>query len=133
MRAGLAPRRATMSALKKIAHRLGEIPQRLLLHSLRPGRQPIVFGTGRRQLGALLVIPGRFSTWLPVPLLLYGKIPHKPGMATVLDQHRCLLKARKQPKPTHINNLGSTTDNETRGGKRRPLPRLRPTVSPPQI
>ena len=44
-------------------------------------------------------------------LLLDGQIPHKPGMATVLGQHCRLLKAGKQPKPAHINNLGSTTDN----------------------
>jgi hypothetical protein len=65
-------------------------------------------------LGALLVVPGRLATWLPVPLLLYGKIPHKPGMATVLGQYCRLLKARKQSKPAHINNLGRTTDNQSK-------------------
>jgi hypothetical protein len=43
-----------------------------------------------------------------------------------------LLNARKQPKPAHINNLGSTTDNQSKGGKRRFLPRLKPGVSTPQ-
>ena len=111
MLAGLAPRRATVGAAKKFAHRLGEVPQRLLLHGLRPGCQPVVFGADRRQLGTLLVVFGCFSTWLPVLLLLYGKIPHKPGMATVLGQACRLLRTRKQPKPAHINNLGRTTDN----------------------
>jgi hypothetical protein len=65
-----------MGAVKKVAHRLSEVPQRLLLHCVRPGGQPVVFGARRSQLGALLVIPRRMATWLPVPLLLHGKIPH---------------------------------------------------------
>lgn len=108
-----------VGAVEKVAHRLGEVPQRLLLHSLRPGFEPVVFGAGRRQLGTLLVVPGRLATRLPVLLLLHGKIPHKPGMATVFGQHCRLLRAGKQPKPAHINNLGSTTDNTPKGGKRR--------------
>ena len=120
-----------MGAVKEVAHRLGEVPQRLLLHGLRSGCQPVVFGAGRGQLGALLVVAGRFSTWLPVLLLLYGKIPHKPSMATVFDQCCRLLRAGKQPKPAHINNLGSTTDNTSKGGKRRFLPWLKLEVSTP--
>ncbi len=65
----------------------------------------------------------RFSAWLPVPVLLYGKIPHKPGMTAMFSQHRRLLKTGKQPKSAHINNLGSTTDNPSKGGKPRFLPR----------
>jgi hypothetical protein len=119
MRAGRAPRRATVGAAEKVAHRLGEVAQRLLLHSLRPGCQPVIFGAGRRQLGTLLVVPGRPATPLPVLLLLHGKIPHKPGMATVFGQYRRLLEAGQQPKPAHINNLGTATDNRSKGGKRR--------------
>ena len=118
MLAGLAPRRATVGASEKVAHRLGEVPQSLLLHGLRPGCQPTAFGAGRGQLGTLLVVARRLATWLPVPLLLYGKIPHKPSMATVLDQHCGLLTTGKQPKPAHIDNLSSTTDNPSKGGKR---------------
>ncbi len=70
MRAGLTPRRATVGAVEKVAHRLGEVPQRLLLHGLRPGCQPVVFGAGRRQLGTLLVVTGRLAPWLPMLLLL---------------------------------------------------------------
>ena len=130
--AGLAPRRATVGAVQKAANRLGEVPQRLLLHSLRPGRQPVAFCAGRRQLGTLLVIPGRVATRLPVLVLLDGQIPHKPGMATMLGQYRSLLKTRKQPKPGHINNLGITTDNLPKGGQRRFRPWLNPGVSTPQ-
>ena len=85
----LAPRRATVGAAKEVTHRLGEVPQRLLLHSLRPGRQPVVLR------GALLVVPRRAAARLPVQLLLDGKIPHKPGMATVFGQHCSLLRAGK--------------------------------------
>jgi hypothetical protein len=42
------------------------------------------------------------ATRLRVLLLLHGKIPHKPGVATVLGQCCRLLNARKQPKPAHI-------------------------------
>ena len=132
MRAGLTPRRAPVGAVEKVAHRLGEVAQRLLLDGLRPGCQPVVFGPGRSQLGALLVVTGRLATWLPVLLLLYGKIPHKPGVATVLGQCRGLLRAGKQSKPAHSNNLGTTTDNQTKGGKRRLVPRPKPGVSAPQ-
>jgi hypothetical protein len=133
MLARLAPGRATVCAVKEIAHRLGEVPQGLLLHGLRPGRQPVVFSAGAGQLGTLLVVSGRLATWLPVLVLLHGEIPHKPGMATVFGQYCRLLKAGKQAKPAHINNLGRTTDNRSKGGKRRFLPHLKPGVSTPQI
>jgi hypothetical protein len=66
-----------------------------------------------------------------VLVLLDRQIPHKPGMTTVIGQQRRLLRARKQPKPAHANNLGSTTD-KSKGGKRRFLNRLKPRVSTPQ-
>ena len=138
--ARLAPRRAMVGAVEKVAHRLGEVPQRSpasgrypqLLHSLRRGFEPVVFGAGRRQLGTLLVVTGCLATRLPVLLLLHGKIPHKPGMATVFGQRCRLLKTGKQPKPAHINNIGVTTDNLLKGKKRRFLPRLKPRVSTTQ-
>jgi hypothetical protein len=111
MRAGLAPRRATVGAAKEVAHRLGEVPQRLLLYRLRSGRQPAVFGPGRSQLATLLVVARRVAAGLPVLLLFDGQVPHKPGMATVFDHHCRLLRAGKQPKSAHLDNLGSTTDN----------------------
>ena len=129
----LAPRRATVGAVEKVAHRLREVSQRLLLHGLRPGRQPLVFGAGRRQLATLLVVTGRLAARLPVLLLLYGQIPHKPGMATMLGQYCRLLNARKQPKPAHTRNIGASTDNTSKTGTRHFLPRLKPRVSTPQI
>jgi hypothetical protein len=88
---GFAPRRAAMRSAEKVVHRLGEVPQRLLLHGLRPGRQPIVLGTSGGQLRTLLVVAGRAATGLPVLLLLDGQVPHVPGMATMLGQRRRLL------------------------------------------
>jgi hypothetical protein len=118
MRAGFTPRRASVGAVEKIAHGLREVPQRLLLDGLRPGCQPVVFGAGRSQLGTLLVVTGRSAPRLPVLLLFHGQIPHKPGVATVFGQCCRLLNAGKQPKPAHINNLGTTADNLPKGGKR---------------
>jgi hypothetical protein len=114
--ADLAPCRAPVGAVEKVAHRLGEVPQGLLLHRLRPGAQPLVFGAGRRQLGALFVVIGRSAAWLPVPLLLHGQIPHKPRVTTMFGQCCRLLRARKQPKPAHISNVGATTDNLSKEG-----------------
>ena len=122
-----------VGAVKEVAHRLGEVPQGLLLYGLRSGFQPVVFGAGRGQLGTLLVVAGRVATWLPVPLLLDGQIPHKPGMTTMLGQCCGLLRAGKQPKPAHINNLGSTTDNPSERKEAAFPPRLKPGVPMPQI
>jgi hypothetical protein len=51
-----------------------------------------------------------------VPLLLYGQIPHKSGVTTMFGQTSRLLEAGKQPQPAHDNNLGTTTDNLSKGG-----------------
>ncbi len=133
VRAGLTPRRAPVGAVEKVAHCLREVSQRLLLHGLRAGCQPVVFGAGRSQLGTLLVVARRVAAWLPMLLLLDGQIPHKPGMATVFRQCCRLLRAGKQPEPAHSKNLGATTDNMSKGEKRRFLPRLKPRVSTLQI
>jgi hypothetical protein len=111
-----------MGAVEEVPHRLGEVSQGLLLNGLRPGCQPLVFGAGCSQLGALLVVAGRLAPRLPMLLLLDGQIPHKPGMTAVFSQRCRLLKARKQPKPAHINNIGMTTDKLSKGGRRRFLP-----------
>jgi hypothetical protein len=130
----LTPRRAAVGAVGEVAHRLREVPQRLLLHGLRSGRQPIEIGTNSSQLGTLLVVTGRLTPWLPVMLLLHGEIPHKPRMATMLSQCCRLLKAGKQPKPRHIDNIGACTDNTSKGGTGRLLLLWRkPAVSTPQI
>jgi hypothetical protein len=131
---GLTPRRATVGAVEEVAHRLGEVPQRLLLYCMRPGGQPLAFGARRCQLGTLLVVTGCLASWLPVLLLLNGKIPHKPGMATMLRQYWHLLDTRKQPKPAHTRTLGAATDKTPKGGTRQfPPPGYSQEFSPPRI
>jgi hypothetical protein len=127
---GFAPRRAAVGSVEKVAHRLGEVPQRLLLNGLRARRQPAVHGAGRRQLSTLLVIARRVASRLPMLLLLDGQIPHVPRVATMLGQHLCLLSGRKQPVSRHPRNLTATTDELPKA--RRFLHRLKPGVSTPQ-
>lgn len=130
---GLAPGWATMAFVETVSHCLSEVPQCLLLHSLRPSRQPVVFCTGRSQLGTLLVIAGCLAAWLPVLLLLDGKIPHIPRVATMLGQCHGLLRGRQQPKSGHNDNLGANTDNMSKSGKRRPSASDKTGVSTSQI
>jgi hypothetical protein len=99
-----------VGAAEKVAHRLGEIPQRLLLHRLRPRGQPLVFGAGRGQLSAQLGITRRAATRLPVLLLLDRQVPNIPGVATVFGQQHRLLGSRKQPVSRHPCKLAVTTD-----------------------
>ena len=122
MHTGFAPRRAAVRSGEKVAHRLGEVPQRLLLHGLRAGRQPVVLGAGRGQLSTLLVVAGRAATGLPVLLLLDGQVPHIPGVATMLRQHRPLLSSRKQPISRHASNVAATTDKSPKGDAAIPPP-----------
>ena len=102
MLAGLAPRRTAMGAGEKIPHGLREVTQRLLLHRLGPGRQPVVFGADLRQLRGLLVVPRSATARLPKLLLLHGQIPYEPRMPAMLQQHHLLGRRRQQPEPRHI-------------------------------
>ena len=116
---GFAPRRAPVRATEEVTHRLREIPQRLLLHGLRTGRQPLVFGARRGQLRTLLVVARRATARLPMLLLLDRQIPHVSGVAAMLSQPCRLLSSRKQPISRHPKNLAPTTDTR-RKEKRRP-------------
>ncbi|MDT5182181.1 MAG: hypothetical protein QOI29_339, partial [Mycobacterium sp.] len=115
MHTGFTPRRAAVRSVEKVAHHLSEVPQRLLLHGLRTGRQPIVLGAGCGQLNTLLVIAGRAATGLPVQLLLDGQVPHIPGVATMLRQHHRLFSGRKQPVTRHKCNVTKATDTSPKG------------------
>ena len=110
-----APRRAPVRAAEEVAHRLSEIPQRLLLHRLRTGRQPLVFGAHRGQLRTLLGVARRATARLPMLLLLDRQIPHVPGVAAMLSQNRRLLSSRKQPISRHTENLDPPTDTTHKG------------------
>jgi hypothetical protein len=122
MYTGFAPRRTAMRSAEEVAHRLGEIPQRLLLHRLRTGRKPVMFGTRRGQLCALLAITRRAATRLTVLLLLDRQVPHVPGVTAMLSQHHRLFSGRKQPISRHTCNLTRTTDNPMRGDAAFPPP-----------
>ncbi len=110
MHAGLAPRRAPMGAGEEVPHGLCEIPQRLLLHRLRPGRQPTVFGADLSQLRRLLVVTRGAAARLPKLLLLHGQVPDEPRMPAMLQQRHLLSGRRQQPEPRHTRNLANATD-----------------------
>lgn len=111
-----------MRSGEKLAHRLREIPQRLPLHGLRASREPVVLGTDRSQLGALLVVMGRATPGLPMQFLLDGQIPRMPSMATVLGEQPSLVGSRSQPVSRHARNLAATTDKMPKGDTAFPPP-----------
>lgn len=111
MNAGLAPRRSAMGSGEKILHSLSEIAQCLLLHRLRPGRQPVVFGADVSQLRRLFAVPRGAAAWLPHLLLLDGQVPHELCMPTMLQQHHLLCGCWHQPKPRHTRKIATATDN----------------------
>jgi hypothetical protein len=110
MHVSFAPGRATVRPGKEVTHRLSEVPQRLLLHGLRAGSQPVVFGSGRGQLRALFIEARGVPAGLPILLLFDSEIPHISRVATVLAQYRLLLRRRKQSKSCHVSNVAKATD-----------------------
>ncbi|MCW2944115.1 MAG: hypothetical protein JWR24_832, partial [Actinoallomurus sp.] len=131
MPAGFAPRGPAMRTGEEVAHGLGEIPQRLLLHRLRPRRQPPERFTRLGQLPRLLPLARRTRTPRPPMLMLvHRKIPHKTGMRAVLQQHPLLGGRGLKTKP-HTNTLTTTTDTPRR--ERRFLPGPKAEVSTPRM
>jgi hypothetical protein len=55
-------------------------------------------------------------------LLLDRQVPHVPGVAAMLSQHRNLLSSRKQPISRHTQNLAATTDTTQKGEAALPPP-----------
>jgi hypothetical protein len=101
-----------MGAGEEVPHGLSEVAQRLLLHGLRPGRQPVVFGAGLGQLRRLLAVPRGATARLPQLLLLHGQVPHEPRMPAMLQQHRLLSRRRQQPESRHSRNVSAPTDKD---------------------
>lgn len=110
MYASLAPRRAAIDASEEAPHSVGEVAQSLLLHRLRTGRQPGVFGTDLSQLGALLVVPRAVTAWPPKSLLLHGEIPYEPRMPAMFQQPNLLSWRRQQSEPRHTSKVATATD-----------------------
>jgi hypothetical protein len=111
--AGFAPRRppGRVARVEERGHRLGEVAQRLLLDRLGAGGQPWVLGSGLGELPALLQVTRRARpARVPVGVLLDGQVPHVPGVAAVVPQHRFLGRRGDQPVPGHTNTLSGTAD-----------------------
>jgi len=131
---GLAPPRSPGRVLpvEERDHRLGKVPQRLLLHRLGACSQPRVFRPSLGELSALHQIAGStLASQAPVRVLLDRKIPHVAGVRAVIPQHRFLGGRREQPVPGHTNTLATTTDISGEV-KRSCLPGLKAQVSTPR-
>jgi hypothetical protein len=130
----LTPRRASIRIrrIQECGHRAGEIPEGLLLHRMRSGRQPCMLRPGLGELPALLDI-----AWCPraarspMRVLLDGQIPHVPGVRTVLAHYPLLDRRGEQPVSGHTNTVAMTTDISG-GVKQRFLPGPKASASAPR-
>ena len=125
----LAPRRPAMRTPKELCHRLREIPQRLLLHRLRPSPQPPEPGPRLGQLTRLLTVAWcRGPAALPMRMLLHSQVPDEPSMPTMRRQPYFLGGRRKQPVTGHPAKLlehafdRHSTHRPPRPGSARPQP-----------
>jgi hypothetical protein len=111
--AGLPPRWPPGGVLrvKERGHRLGKIPQRLLLYHLGARGQPRVIGPRLGELSALLQVARRaLAARVPLLVLLDGEVPHIPCVRAMGSQHHLLGGCEEQPVPGHTNILAITTD-----------------------
>ena len=75
------------------------------------GGQPRVLSACGGELQALFQVAGRpIAAGVPVGVLLDGQVPHVPGVAAVVPQHRLLGGGGDQPVPGHANTLSNATD-----------------------
>lgn len=105
----LAPSWPAVRTAEMVGHRLREVPQRLLLHRLRPCAQPGELGPGFGQLPTLLhTARRRCPTRLPMLVLLYRQVPDKAGMPAVLQQPGFLCWRRQQAIAAHQQQCSRT-------------------------
>jgi hypothetical protein len=114
-------------------HRVGEVPQGLLLNHLGARGQPVILGAEGGELATLHEVarsarPAR----APVRMLLHREIPHIPGMRAVISQQRFLSRRGKQAVPGHTNTLATSADN-SREVKRRFFPAAKTGVDTSRI
>ena len=108
---GFAPGRLPVRAGEEISHRLGKVPQRLLLHHLTAIGQPLMLRAGLGQLTALSQISRCCATpRTPPGLLLNGQVPDEPGLRALTSQDRLLRWRRNQAITGHVSNLVASTD-----------------------
>ena len=129
----LSPRRppGRIVRVEERGHCLSEVPQRLLLDRLGARSQPGVLRPYGGQLATLFhETGGALPARVPVLVLLDGQVPHVPGLAAVVPQHRVLGGCGEQSVSGHTNTLASTPDilGEVR---RRFLPVLKTEISAP--
>ena len=130
----LTPRRppGRVRRVEEGAHRLGEVPQGLLLYRLGALGQPRMGCPRLRELPALFQVARRAVTARPpVRVLLDRQVPHEPGMRAVAAQHSFLGRRGQQAIPRHTNTLATTTDIPEEV-KRSFLPGLKARVSTPR-
>jgi hypothetical protein len=109
--AGFPPGGSAMCPGEEACHCLREVPQRLLLDSLRPASEPGELGAGVGELPTLGYEPrSGGAAGSPVPVLLHSKVPHKPSVRAVLPQDQLLRRSRREPVAQHKSNLLTATD-----------------------
>jgi hypothetical protein len=92
-------------------HRLGKVPQCLLLHCLGASGQPRMLVADHRELPTLLHVAWSTPTArMPVQVLLDREVPHVPGVRAVVPQHGFLGGPGKEAIPVHANILSITAD-----------------------
>ncbi len=112
--------------------RLVEIAQRLLLHRLRPCRQPRLRCTSLSQLRRLSHIPPTgWPPWSPHQPLFQSDVPHVPGMATMPQQDGLLRWSQNKPVPGHVTHGGGYHRQFPEGRDRRYFPALKDGIAAP--
>jgi hypothetical protein len=122
----LASRRtpSRIPGVKEGDHRLGEVPERLLLDETRACGQPRMFRPCLGELPALLYVARRaYSTWTPMRVLLDRQVPYIPSMGAMVLRHRLLGNCGDQPIAGHVSTVSTRTDI-SEGGETASWPRL---------
>jgi hypothetical protein len=126
MQAGFAPRRPPVDPGVEVSDGLVKIPQRLLLHGLRPCSQPTERGS---RLGQLPCLPDvtRRRALVPGPHipLLERQVPYVSSVSAMLQQPTLLCDRRIHAKPGHTGYLISQHRQSSITERKQPRPRPR--------
>jgi hypothetical protein len=100
-----------MRSSEEAAHRLVEVPQRLLLHHLAPGPQPCVLRASTCELPTLFEVSRRAgAAWSPPCVLLDRQVPDKSRVPVVLSQYHFLHGRRHKAVARHTRTLAIGSD-----------------------